>query len=123
MFATQSAASLTAAVPSRLCSTPSKSKPLTGLRIAVKDLFDFRGIKTSGRNWAPFEMSEPKSTTAAAVRKLIDAGAVIVRKKNHPNLPMPRATTQTISTIFFYSTHVGIDITHLVTAPAALARQ
>ena len=79
--ATQSAASLTAAVPSRLYSTPSKSKPLTGLRIAVEDLFDFRGIKTSGRNRALFEMSEPKSTTAAAVHKLIDAGAVIVRKK------------------------------------------
>ena len=78
--ATQSAASLTAAVPSRLYSTPSKSKPLTGLRIAVEDLFDFRGIKTSGRNRALFEMSEPKSTTAAAVHKLIDAGAVIVRK-------------------------------------------
>ena len=56
--ATQSAASLTVAVPSRLYSTPSKSKPLAGLRIAVKDLFDVRGMKTSGGSRALFEMSE-----------------------------------------------------------------
>ena len=78
--ATQSAAGLTVAVPSRLYFTPSKSKPLAGLRIAVKDLFDLRGMKTSGGNRALYEMGEPKSTTAVAVQKLMDAGAVIVGK-------------------------------------------
>lgn len=37
-------------------------------------------MKTSGGNRALFEISEPKSTTAVAVQKLIDAGAVIVGK-------------------------------------------
>lgn len=37
-------------------------------------------MKTSGGNRALFEMSEAKSTTAVAVQKLIDAGAVIVGK-------------------------------------------
>lgn len=59
---------------------PSKSKPLAGLRIAVKDLYDLRGMKTSGGNRALFEMSKSTNSTAVAVQKLIDAGAVIVGK-------------------------------------------
>lgn len=49
-------------------------------------------------------MSEPKSTTAVAVHKLIDAGAVIVGgKKNRPNLPMPAATTHHIDYLLPFS--------------------
>lgn len=71
---------MSVAVPSRLYFTPSKQKPLAGLRIAVKDLFDLKGMKTSFGNRALFETSTPKTETAYAVQKLIDAGAIVVGK-------------------------------------------
>lgn len=50
------------------------------MRIAVKDLFDLRGMKTSGGSRALFDISEVKRETAVSIQKLIDAGAVIVGK-------------------------------------------
>ncbi|KAF4345754.1 glutamyl-tRNA(Gln) amidotransferase subunit A [Fusarium beomiforme] len=78
--ATLSAGGLTIAVPSRLYFTPTKEKPLAGLRLAVKDLYDLKGVKTSGGNRALYEMSKVKTKTAVSVQKLIDAGAVVVGK-------------------------------------------
>ncbi|KAF4466356.1 Glutamyl-tRNA(Gln) amidotransferase subunit A [Fusarium albosuccineum] len=75
-----SAGGLTVAVPSRLYYTPTKDKPLAGVRIGVKDLYDLKGLKTSGGNRALYEMSNVKNETAFAVQKLIDAGAIIVGK-------------------------------------------
>lgn len=75
-----SAAALTIAVPSRLYYSPTPEKPLAGVRMAIKDLFDLKGLKTSGGNRAYYEMSNAKNKTAIAVQKLIDAGAVIVGK-------------------------------------------
>lgn len=53
---------------------------MAGLRIAVKDLFDLKGMKTSFGNRALFEMSTLKTETAYAAQKLIDAGAIVVGK-------------------------------------------
>ncbi|OJJ30139.1 hypothetical protein ASPWEDRAFT_176808 [Aspergillus wentii DTO 134E9] len=78
--ATQSAGGLTVAVPSRLYFTRTSEKPLAGLRLAVKDLYDLKGMKTSGGNRALFEMSKTKNATATAVQKLINAGAIVVGK-------------------------------------------
>ncbi|KAH7144798.1 amidase signature domain-containing protein [Fusarium sp. MPI-SDFR-AT-0072] len=75
-----SAGGLTIAVPSRLYFTPTKEKPLAGLRLGVKDLYDLKGVKTSGGNRALYEMSNVKTKTALCVQKLIDAGAVVVGK-------------------------------------------
>ncbi|KAG5764035.1 hypothetical protein H9Q72_007882 [Fusarium xylarioides] len=75
-----SAGGLTIAVPSRLYYTPTKEKPLAGLRLGVKDLYDLKGVKTSGGNRALYEMSKVKTKTALSVQKLIDAGAVVVGK-------------------------------------------
>ncbi|KAH7262788.1 hypothetical protein BKA59DRAFT_505813 [Fusarium tricinctum] len=75
-----SAGGLTVAVPSRLYFTPSKAKPLAGLRIAVKDLYDLKDVKTSGGNRALYEMSKVKTKTAVCVQTLIDAGAVVIGK-------------------------------------------
>ncbi|KAI1063483.1 hypothetical protein LB506_012788 [Fusarium annulatum] len=75
-----SAGGLTIAVPSRLYFTTTKEKPLAGLRLGVKDLYDLKGVKTSGGNRALYEMSKVKSKTALCVQKLIDAGAVVVGK-------------------------------------------
>ncbi|KAF5620711.1 monocarboxylate transporter 4 [Fusarium sp. NRRL 25303] len=75
-----SAGGLTIAVPSRLYFTPTKKRPLAGLRLSVKDLYDLKGVKTSGGNRALYEMSKVKTKTALCVQKLIDAGAVVVGK-------------------------------------------
>lgn len=75
-----SAGGLTIAVPSRLYSTTTEDKPLAGVRLAVKDLYDLKGVKTSGGNRALFEMTTAANATAAAVQRLIDAGAVVVGK-------------------------------------------
>ncbi|KAF5543968.1 glutamyl-tRNA(Gln) amidotransferase subunit A [Fusarium mexicanum] len=75
-----SAGGLTIAVPSRLYFTPTKEKPLAGLRLGVKDLYDLKGVKTSGGNRALYEISKVKTKTALCVQKLIDAGAVVVGK-------------------------------------------
>ncbi|KAF4435586.1 Glutamyl-tRNA(Gln) amidotransferase subunit A [Fusarium acutatum] len=75
-----SAGGLTIAVPSRLYYTPTKDKPLAGLRLGVKDLYDLKGVKTSGGNRAMYKMSKVKTKTALCVQKLIEAGAVVVGK-------------------------------------------
>lgn len=75
-----SAGGLTIAVPSRLYFTQTPKKPLAGVRIGVKDLYDLKGLKTSGGNRALYEMSDIKNETAFAVQRLIDAGAVVVGK-------------------------------------------
>lgn len=88
---------LYSAVPSRLYFTPSKSKPLAGVRIAVKDLYDLKGMKTSGGNRALFALSKPKDTTAVAVQKLIDAGAVVVGKNKLSELAYGEPYTDRIA--------------------------
>ncbi|KAF4435214.1 Glutamyl-tRNA(Gln) amidotransferase subunit A [Fusarium austroafricanum] len=68
-------------LPSHHVSTsPPPEKPLFGLRLAVKDLYDLKGVKTSGGNRALYEMSKVKTKTAVAVQKLIDAGAIVIGK-------------------------------------------
>ncbi|KAF4971550.1 hypothetical protein FZEAL_9834 [Fusarium zealandicum] len=74
------AGGLTIAVPSRLYFTPTQDKPLAGVRISIKDLFDLEGLKTSGGSRALYEMSDIKTKTAVGVQKLIDAGAIVIGK-------------------------------------------
>lgn len=70
----------TVAVPSRLYFTPTEEKPLSGYRIALKDLYDVKGIKTSGHNRAYFDVYDEAAENSFSVQKLIDLGAVIVGK-------------------------------------------
>ncbi|TGO51362.1 hypothetical protein BOTNAR_0359g00120 [Botryotinia narcissicola] len=68
-------------VPSRSYSVvKSSDKPLSGVRIAVKDIFDIKGFRTSLCNRAWTEYHAPKSETALSVQRLQDLGAVIVGK-------------------------------------------
>ncbi|KAL6412673.1 amidase [Ilyonectria robusta] len=66
--------------PSKLYTPKSEKKPLNGLRISVKDDIDLAGIKTtlSCRSWE--RLYFPKDTTAAAVQRLLDLGAIVVGK-------------------------------------------
>ncbi|KGO66985.1 Amidase [Penicillium italicum] len=74
------AGSMTIGVPSRLHYTKNPAKPLAGVRLGVKDMFDIAGIKSSGGNRAYYKLSPPANETALAIQKLIDAGAVLIGK-------------------------------------------
>lgn len=74
------AATVSVAVPSRLYFTPSAKKPLAGARIAVKDIFDMKGLRTGCGNRAFYSLYPAKNTTAPAIQRLIDGGAIIVAK-------------------------------------------
>ena len=48
------------------------------MRIGVKDLFDIAGSRMILSNRAFYAVSTPAQTTAPAIQKLLDAGAVMV---------------------------------------------
>ncbi|KAI2472684.1 amidase signature domain-containing protein [Annulohypoxylon bovei var. microspora] len=70
----------TIAVPSRLHHKPTDHKPLDGLRIAVKDIMDLKGVRTSGGSRAYHELFRPRDRTAPVVQRLVDLGAIVVGK-------------------------------------------
>ena len=70
----------TVGVPSRLYYTKTAEKPLAGVRLGVKDIYDVAGVKTSDGNRAYYGLYPPRTANALAVQKLIDAGAIIVGK-------------------------------------------
>ncbi|KAF5708544.1 glutamyl-tRNA(Gln) amidotransferase subunit A [Fusarium mundagurra] len=70
--------SLTLGVPSRLYFTRTKEKPLAGVRVGVKDLYDLKGVRSSRGNRAWYNLYLAANKTAPAIQNLIDAGAVIV---------------------------------------------
>ena len=72
--------SLAVAVPSRLYYFKTPEKPLAGVRLGVKDIFDIQGLKTSNGNRAWYGLYPPANRTAIAVQRLVEAGAVIVGK-------------------------------------------
>ncbi len=71
-------ASLTVGVPSRLYYTKTADKPLAGVRLGVKDIFQLAGVKASNGNRAWYGLYPPNEVTGTAVQRLIDAGAVII---------------------------------------------
>ncbi|KAF4164372.1 hypothetical protein CNMCM6936_009308 [Aspergillus lentulus] len=66
-------------VPSRIHSW-NDVRPLAGKRVAVKDLFDIKGLQTSAGSQAWIEVTPIANSTAPAIQRLIDLGAVIVGK-------------------------------------------
>lgn len=71
---------LAVAVPSRLYYTKTPEKPLTGVRIGIKDIYDIKGVRTSNGNRAWHWLYPPADNTAPPVQNLIDSGAIIVGK-------------------------------------------
>jgi Asp-tRNA(Asn)/Glu-tRNA(Gln) amidotransferase A subunit family amidase len=68
-------------VPSRLYfPPPSETKPLSGKRLAIKDIYDIRGLKTSMCCRSYEACYHESSQTAKAIQILIILGAVIVAK-------------------------------------------
>ena len=67
-------------MPSRLYSTPTREKPYAGLRLAIKDIIDLKGLKTGASSRAYTELYPAKNETAETAQRLIDLGFVIVGK-------------------------------------------
>ena len=59
---------------------PLRAGPLSGLSLAVKDLFDIKGFITGGGNPDWSATGRPAFETARAVRMLLEAGATCVGK-------------------------------------------
>jgi Asp-tRNA(Asn)/Glu-tRNA(Gln) amidotransferase A subunit family amidase len=72
--------SLAVAVPSRLYFKKSSSKPLNGMRIAVKDSFDVKGIHTVVSNKSFLKYRAPATETSPVIRELLAKGAILVGK-------------------------------------------
>lgn len=73
-----SSATATIGVPSRLYYTKTAEKPLAGVRIGVKDVYQLTGAKSSFGSRAWYELYPASNSTGTAVQRLIDAGAQIV---------------------------------------------
>lgn len=68
-------------VPSRLYFDPSSvERPLSGKRVAVKDVYRLTGTKTSASCRDYRDFNGPDTMTAEMVKRIIAAGAVIVGK-------------------------------------------
>ena len=54
--------------------------PLAGLTVAVKDMYDIKGERTGGGSPEWLAAQAPAASHAAAVRRLLDAGATVIGK-------------------------------------------
>jgi len=64
----------------RVVRSPRKTGPLSGLSIAVKDLFDWAGVPTGAGNPAWLDSHPVPSADAAVLSALLDSGAALVGK-------------------------------------------
>lgn len=71
---------LAVAVPSRLYFTKTAEKPLAGVRLGVKDIYDVAGVHTSDGNRAWYHFYPVATANALPIQRLIDAGAIVVGK-------------------------------------------
>src|SRR5262249_56543952 len=81
---------------------------LAGLSAAVKDMYDFAGYRTGGGSPDWLDAQAPATSTAAAVVRILEAGATIIGK--------------TVCDEFFYSVsganaHYGIPVNPRATNP------
>jgi hypothetical protein len=64
-------------VPSRLYAL-NDNRPLAGIRIGLKDIYDLEGVQTGGGSRSYAEVYPLSNTTATSIQKLLDLGAVII---------------------------------------------
>jgi hypothetical protein len=67
-------------VPSRMYSW-SDNRPFAGFRISIKDLYDIKGLQTSGGSRAWATITPTANKTAPAIQRLVDLGAYLVGKQ------------------------------------------
>ncbi|KAI1337349.1 amidase family protein [Xylariaceae sp. FL0016] len=66
-------------VPSRIYSWDD-TRPFAGFRVAIKDLFDMKGLITSGGSQAWAEIVEPATANAPSIQRIVDLGGVLIGK-------------------------------------------
>ncbi|KAI0007521.1 amidase family protein [Xylariaceae sp. FL0662B] len=66
-------------VPSRIYSW-GDPRPFAGFRVAIKDLFDVKGLVTSGGSQAWAQIVQVANETAPSVQRIVDLGGVLVGK-------------------------------------------
>ena len=66
-------------VPSRIYSW-GDDRPMAGDRVAVKDLFDIKGLQTSGGSQAWAYITPTADGTAPSIQRILDLGGVVVGK-------------------------------------------
>jgi hypothetical protein len=64
-------------VPSRLYSL-NDQRPLAGLRVGLKDIYDLEGVRTGGGSRSYTEVYPAVNETAVSIQKLFDLGAVVI---------------------------------------------
>ena len=72
-------------VPSRLYWL-NDDRPLAGLRIGLKDIYDLEGVQTGGGSRSYAEIYPVSNTTAVSIHKLLDLGAVIIVSRAFRNV-------------------------------------
>ncbi|KAM5506468.1 hypothetical protein McanMca71_002662 [Microsporum canis] len=70
--------SLGVAVGSRIAGAHAVGKPLSGVRFAIKDIFEVEGLRTTAGNRAYYSLFNPATKTCPAIKRLIDAGAELL---------------------------------------------
>lgn len=66
-------------VPSRIYSW-NDPRPMAGWRVAIKDLFDIKGLQTSGGSQAWAYITPVANGTAPSIQRILDLGGVLVGK-------------------------------------------
>lgn len=79
-YGEQFPSAFTVAVPSRPYYNKTGTKPYAGLRLAIKDIIDLKGLKTGASSRAYTELHPVREETAETARRLIDQGFVVVGK-------------------------------------------
>lgn len=126
-------------VPSRLYSL-NDERPLAGIRIGLKDIYDLEGVQTGGGSRSYAEVYPLSITTATSVQKLLDLGAVIIvcpspsvlhndnvlttprarpKQANSPTAPTPGNS----STSTTHGTHAAMAISQQPPPPPAAPPQ
>jgi Asp-tRNA(Asn)/Glu-tRNA(Gln) amidotransferase A subunit family amidase len=73
-----------------------KSLPLNGLRIAVKDVFHMKGLRTSVCNRAYHNFYPPQDATAPSLTRLVECGALLVGKTHLSSFAWKEEPTECI---------------------------
>jgi hypothetical protein len=84
------------AVPTRLRYDRSRPLPLSGVRIAVKDIFDMKDIRTSLGSRDYLRLYPPARQTAPAIQSLIDSGCELISLSKMCSTVLKQEPTQSI---------------------------
>lgn len=67
-------------VPSRLYADVANPRPMEGVRVAVKDIYDMAGLRTGCGNQAYWLFYPEREVNSFPVQRLLDQGAVLIGK-------------------------------------------